>query len=106
MTDFTAGDLVSLVSRGDITAENLTQSFLDAIRQRDGQVRAFLHVDEAAALEQARSVDARRKRGETLGRLAGIPVALKDVLCTKGQPSTAGSKILRDFTPPYDAHVI
>src|SRR5438128_593788 len=106
MIDHTVGALLSLLSRGDITAEKLAQSCLDAIRQRDGQVKAFLHVDEAAALGQARSVDARRKRGETLGGLAGIPVALKDVLCTKGQPTTAGSKILRNFVPPYDAHVI
>jgi aspartyl-tRNA(Asn)/glutamyl-tRNA(Gln) amidotransferase subunit A len=106
MTDLTAGELLSLISRGDISAEKLTQSFLDVIRRRDAPLKAFLHVDEAAALEQARSVDGRRKRGEPLGRLAGIPLALKDVLCTKGQPTTAGSKILRNFVPPYDAHVV
>jgi aspartyl-tRNA(Asn)/glutamyl-tRNA(Gln) amidotransferase subunit A len=106
MIDHTAGELLLLLSRGDITAEKLTQSYLDAIRQRDGQVKAFLHIDATAALEQARSVDAKRKRGEALGRLAGIPVAVKDVLCTKGQPTTAGSKILQNFVPPYDAHVI
>ncbi|HZU35600.1 MAG TPA: Asp-tRNA(Asn)/Glu-tRNA(Gln) amidotransferase subunit GatA, partial [Gemmataceae bacterium] len=75
-------------------------------RQRDPQVRAFLHVDEAAALEQARAIDARRKKGERLGLLGGLPVAVKDVLCTRGQPTTCGSKILKDFIPPYDAHVI
>jgi len=106
MIENTAGELLSLLSRSDISAETLTQSFLDAIRGRDGNIKAFLHVDEAAALEQARTVDGKRKRGEPLGRLAGIPIALKDVLCTRGQPTTAGSKILRNFVPPYDAHVI
>jgi aspartyl-tRNA(Asn)/glutamyl-tRNA(Gln) amidotransferase subunit A len=106
MSEQTAGELLPLMSRGDITAESLTQAFLDGIRQRDGQLRAFLHVNETAALEQARALDLRRKRGEALGRLAGIPVALKDLLCTKDQPATAGSKILRNFRPPYDAHVV
>src|SRR5207302_9785436 len=54
----------------------------------------------------AGAVDARRKRGDNLGPLAGVPVAIKDVLCTAGQPTTCGSKVLQNFKPPYDAHVI
>src|SRR5438128_1410513 len=106
MIERTAVELYGLLSRGEITAEALTAAFLDAIRRRDLQVKAFLHVDEAAALGQARAVDAKRQRGEPLGALAGVPVALKDVLCTRGQPTTCGSKILQHFVPPYDAHVI
>jgi aspartyl-tRNA(Asn)/glutamyl-tRNA(Gln) amidotransferase subunit A len=106
MIDYTAGELLARLARGEMTAEKLTQAFLDAIRQRDPSVKAFLHIDDASALEQARAVDARRKRGEALGRLAGIPLALKDVLCTQGRPTTAGSKILQNFVPPYDAHVV
>jgi aspartyl-tRNA(Asn)/glutamyl-tRNA(Gln) amidotransferase subunit A len=106
MLDHTATQLADLLSRREISAEALTTQFLQAIRQRDPQVRAFLHVDESAALEQARSVDAQRTRGETLGRLAGVPVAIKDVLCTRGQPTTCGSKMLQNYRPPYDAHVI
>src|SRR5262249_22026493 len=94
------------LSRGETTAEALTAAFLDAIRQREPTVQAFLHVDETGALEQARAIDLRRRRGEPLGSLAGLPIAIKDILCTKGQRTTCGSKTLDNFVPPYDAHVV
>ncbi|MCS6852224.1 MAG: Asp-tRNA(Asn)/Glu-tRNA(Gln) amidotransferase subunit GatA, partial [Gemmataceae bacterium] len=106
MIEATAAELSALLSRGETTAEAVTTAFLTAIREREPRVRAFLHVDEAHALEQARAVDAKRRRGEKLGPLAGIPVAIKDVLCTLGQPTTCGSRMLENFIPPYDAHVI
>ncbi|HXG08695.1 MAG TPA: Asp-tRNA(Asn)/Glu-tRNA(Gln) amidotransferase subunit GatA [Gemmataceae bacterium] len=106
MIERTALELRSLLERGEVSAEELTGAFLQAIRQRDPRIRAFLHVNEEAALEQARAVDVRRKRGEPLGPLAGLPVAVKDILCTAGQPTTCASKILQNFVPPYDAHVI
>jgi aspartyl-tRNA(Asn)/glutamyl-tRNA(Gln) amidotransferase subunit A len=106
MIERTAVELLAALDRGDVTAEILTGGFLEAIRKRDPRVRAFLHVDEAAALEQARSVDGKRKAGQPLGPLAGIPVAVKDVLCLAGQPTTCASKILQHFVAPYDAHVI
>ena len=106
LTGLAAADLLASLSAGAVSAEALTDQFLQAIRERDPQVRAFLHVDEADALSQARAVDAKRKRGEPLGALAGLPVAIKDVLCTKGQPTTCGSRILENYRPPYDAHVI
>jgi aspartyl-tRNA(Asn)/glutamyl-tRNA(Gln) amidotransferase subunit A len=104
-TDRTATELLAAQEEGE-SAESIARTFLDAIRDRDGHVRAFLHVDEAAALEQARAVDVKRRAGQPLGALAGVPVAVKDVLCTNGVTTTCGSKILRDFKPPYDAHVI
>lgn len=106
MLDHTVTELSDLLTRREISAEALTSEFLQAIRQRDPHVRAFLHVDEDAALEQARGVDGKRQRGEQLGPLAGMPVAIKDVLCTRGQPTTCGSKMLKNYRPPYDAHVI
>src|SRR5262245_24918958 len=99
-------DLLTALSRGDLTSEAVTSTFLRVIREREPKVRAFLHVDEAGTLDQARAIDARRKKGEALGALAGLPVAVKDVLCVKGQPTTCGSKMLADFRPPYDATVI
>jgi aspartyl-tRNA(Asn)/glutamyl-tRNA(Gln) amidotransferase subunit A len=106
LTARTATDLLVLLSRGETTAEHLTSEFLQAIRQSDPGLRAFLHVDVDAALQQARTVDARRKAGATLGALAGLPVAIKDVLCVHGTPTTCASKILQNFRPPYDAQVI
>jgi aspartyl-tRNA(Asn)/glutamyl-tRNA(Gln) amidotransferase subunit A len=106
LTERTAAELLSLLARGETTSEALTRAFLDAVRAREPHVQAFLHVDESGAFEQAQAVDAKRRRGEPLGALAGVPVAVKDVLCVRGRPTTCGSKILQNFIPPYDAHVI
>ncbi len=102
----TASDLLESLHKGNLTSETLTAACLQAIRERDPKVKAFLHVNEQEALAKAREVDDKRKKGRPLGKLAGVPVAIKDVLCTKGQPTTCGSKILENFVPPYDAHVI
>jgi aspartyl-tRNA(Asn)/glutamyl-tRNA(Gln) amidotransferase subunit A len=72
----------------------------------DSKVHAFLHVDRENALAQARDVDAKRKSGEKLSALAGVPLALKDVLAQKGVPTTCGSKMLEGWRPPYDSTVV
>ncbi|MCI0380197.1 MAG: Asp-tRNA(Asn)/Glu-tRNA(Gln) amidotransferase subunit GatA [Gemmataceae bacterium] len=106
MHEHTAAELLQLQKQGQASAEEITTAFLQHIRQRDPQIHAFLAVDEAGALEQARKVDSKRKHGEALGALAGIPIAVKDVLASAGQRTTCGSKILAHFVPPYDAHVV
>ncbi len=105
-TQLTASQLLDQLHRGEVTAEAVADDFLRAIGDRNTLLQAFLHVDEDDILQQARQVDTRRRRSEPLGPLAGLPVAIKDVICTKGQPTTAGSKILANFRPPYDAHVV
>ena len=91
---------------GETSSEELTRAHLDRIAAVDGDLNAFLHVNEEEALATAREVDSRREAGEELHPLAGVPIAVKDVLVTKGQPTTAGSKILEGWVPPYDATLV
>ena len=106
MINKTAAQMAEALAKGETTSVELTQAHLDRIAAVDGQVKAFLHVDTEGALAQAKDVDARRAKGENLSPIAGIPLALKDVLVQKGVPTTAGSKILQGWHPPYDSTVV
>ena len=104
MTDLTrrsAAELAQAIAGKEVSAVEVTQAHLDRIAAVDDKVHAFLHVDAEGALAQARRVDA----GELQGPLAGVPLALKDVLCQEGIPTTVGSRILEGWRPPYDATV-
>ncbi len=101
-----AAQMADALAKGELTSVELTQTHLDRVAAVDGQVKAFLHLDTEGALAQAKEVDARRKNGEKLSPLAGVPLALKDVLTQKGVPTTAGSKILQGWRPPYDSTVV
>lgn len=101
-----AFQMADALAKGEVSSVELTQAHLERIAAVDDQVKAFLHVDREGALAQAQAVDARRKNGEKLSPLAGVPLALKDVLTQKGVPTTAGSKILQGWRPPYDSTVV
>ena len=101
-----ASVLIEQLSNGETTSLELTEACLAEITSHDGVVGAFLHVAGDSARQAAESIDRRRAAGEPLGRLAGLPVAVKDVLVTRDQPTTCGSRMLEDWTPPYDAHTV
>ena len=108
MTDvirLTAAELGQKVAARELTAVAVTQAFLDQIARNDDAVHAFLYVDAEGALAQAAAVDARLDAGETMGPLAGVPLALKDLFTQAGIPTTAGSRMLQGWRPPYSATV-
>jgi aspartyl-tRNA(Asn)/glutamyl-tRNA(Gln) amidotransferase subunit A len=106
MIRHSASEMASKLASGEITSVALTKAHLDQISAVDKDVHAFLHVDTEGALAQAAAVDAKRKSGEKLSPLAGVPLALKDVMTQKGVPTTCGSKILEGWRPPYDSTVV
>ena len=101
----TAAELAAVIASGEASAVEVAQAHLDRIAAVDGSVKAFLHVDGEIVLAQARAVDAKRAAGESLGPLAGVPIAHKDVFTTADMPTTCSSKILDGWRPPYDATV-
>ncbi|MFQ5912528.1 MAG: Asp-tRNA(Asn)/Glu-tRNA(Gln) amidotransferase subunit GatA [Nitrospinota bacterium] len=94
------------LEKGDYSSEELTRAFLDRIARTEPTLNAYITVQEGAALEMARASDERRRKGEGVSPLTGIPIALKDLLCARGTRTTCGSKILRNFVAPYDATVV
>jgi aspartyl-tRNA(Asn)/glutamyl-tRNA(Gln) amidotransferase subunit A len=113
LLEMTIAELADCVRLGNVSAEAVATESLDAIASLS-QLNAFVHVSRAAVLESARAIDEKRNRGEPLGRLAGVPVGIKDAICTVDSPTTCGSRILRHgegsnargWQSPYDATVV
>ncbi|MEV8215191.1 Asp-tRNA(Asn)/Glu-tRNA(Gln) amidotransferase subunit GatA [Leifsonia sp. NPDC077715] len=109
MTDLTrisASALADKLATREVSSEEAVRAHLDRIEAVDADVHAFLHVAGEKALRTAAEIDGRRAAGDPLGPLAGVPIAIKDVLATEDMPSTSGSKILEGWLPPYDATVV
>jgi aspartyl-tRNA(Asn)/glutamyl-tRNA(Gln) amidotransferase subunit A len=102
LTKLTAVETAAAIASREASAVEVAEAHLDRIGAVDGKLHAFLHVDRDGAIAQAKRVDA----GEVTGPLAGVPLALKDVIVTRGLPTTAGSKILEGWVPPYDATIV
>jgi len=101
-----AWELLPLLEKKEISAVELTQSCLAEIDRTGKKLNSFITVLADSALEKAREVDAKRSKNQPVGKLAGVPVAVKDIFCTKGVRTTCGSRILENFVPPYDATII
>src|SRR5690606_3952413 len=106
LIQLTGAELAAKLAAGEVSSVEATRAHLDRIAEVDGHVNAFLATNEEASLEAARAVDERRAAGETLSELAGVPLAIKDVLVTTDMPSTSGSKILEGYRSPFDATAV
>jgi aspartyl-tRNA(Asn)/glutamyl-tRNA(Gln) amidotransferase subunit A len=102
----TVADVVAGVRSGEVTASEMVERHLAAIADGDSEIHAFNHVMADAARQRAAEIDAAVAAGSDPGPLAGVPVALKDNMCTRGVPTTCSSKILDGWKPPYDATIV
>ena len=106
LIQLTAAELASKLATREVSSEEAVRAHLDRIAAVDGEVGAFLATDAESSLAAARSIDTRRANGESLGELAGVPLAVKDVLVTTDMPSTSGSRILEGYMSPFDATTV
>ncbi|MDF2883869.1 MAG: glutamyl-tRNA(Gln) amidotransferase, subunit [Clostridiaceae bacterium] len=102
----TAVDIKKGIAEGKFTCEEVITSLFNRINKVDPEINAYISLCYEDALKKAREIDEKKKNGEKLGALAGIPIAIKDNICTDGIKTTCASKVLQDFIPPYDATVI
>ena len=106
LNQLTAHEVVNLIQKKKITAHEVMQDIFDQIDKVDNLIKAFLVINRKEALKQAKEIDVKVKNGEELPSLAGVAVAIKDIIATQGTETTCGSKILKGFIPPYNATVI
>lgn len=103
--ELTISEAVELMADKKLTSKELTKSCIDRIDKTESVMNSFISLQPEQAMQHAEKADQARETGES-GTLLGVPLSLKDLLCTKGIPTTCGSKILENFTPPYNATVV
>lgn len=106
MKNYSIKELVNKIQNKEISCEEVVNYYIKNIKEKEENINAFISLQEEKALEKARNLDKKIAKGEKVGRLSGIPIAIKDNLCTNGVATTCASKMLEDFIPPYDATVI
>ena len=102
----TASDLKKMLDKREISAEQVITALFERIESLDPKLKAFITTSKKQAIKEARESDKRRSKGKAMGILEGIPIAIKDNICTRGMKTTCASRMLKDFFPPYDAHAI
>ena len=105
ITSLTVHELQEKLKSGELTSLDITKAYTDRIAEKEKDVQAFVTDLSEEALKQAKQIDEKRKAGETTSDLAGIPIGIKDIICTKGVRTTCSSKMLENFIAPYDATV-
>ena len=106
LMSLTAVELGKKIKSGEVTAVEATKAALEQIKKLDGTYNCYVTVDEEAALKEAEEVQKKIEAGELTGPLAGVPVAVKDNMCTEGMLTTCSSKILYNFKPTYTAEAV
>ena len=102
----TAEKLSAMLAARECSSEEVTRSVLSRMEQKEPEIAAYVTICGEEALKQAAEIDARRAAGEALHPLAGIPIGIKDNICTRGVRTTCSSRMLENFVPPYDAFVM
>ena len=104
--EYTVHELIEKLDKKEITPTQITESYLNRIKEKEKDVQAFVTVTDENAKAKAKEIEEKIANGENLGKLAGIPIGIKDNMCTKGAKTTCSSKMLENFVAPYDATIV